>query len=128
MTPAIPDSFVDDGCSNSPDSICGTWIRPACRIHDWRYCTRCHPQGTMCKEHRKAADKELRASLAKLLPWWNQWVRWIYWRAVRRFGSLHAYDTCGQSAGDFCRHGMPMPLWMNAQYVARQWIKTLENV
>lgn len=126
--PNIPSTFVDDGCSNSPDAICGISIREACRIHDWRYCTRGHTHGTMCKEHRRAADKELRANIAKALPWWNQWVRWIYWRAVRRFGSIHAYDTCGVSAGDYCRHNMPMPVWMRIIQVTDAWQRTLEDV
>lgn len=102
--PSIPDEFVDDGCSNSPDSICGTDIRWACRIHDYRYCGRCHPAGTMGWAHRRKADRELRWNLAAGLPWWNQWIRFFYFGAVRTFGSVTSYNTCRR--GEFCRHNM----------------------
>lgn len=31
--PKVPDGFVDDGCSMSPDG----WWRSACRVHDYEY-------------------------------------------------------------------------------------------
>jgi len=120
LPPDIPETFVDDGCSNSPDGLCGTDFRWACRIHDWRYCTRCHPFGTMCWKHRLKTDRELRRNLAVALPWWNQWIRFAYWFAVRRFGSFHAYDTCGPEAGERCRHNMEQPGWMKFDRLKEQ--------
>ena len=126
--PRVPANFIDDGCSNSPDSLCGTNFRWACRIHDWRYCTRAQPEGTMNKQSRKAADKELRKNLAIALPWYWQPIRWVYYRAVRRFGSLHSYNTCGPSAGNSCRHGLTPPGWMRVQQLHNGWNKILEEV
>jgi len=121
---SIPEDFVDDGCSNAPDSIFCKPIYFACRIHDFRYCTRAHPEGTMCPAHRKAADKELRRNMCTALPWYSQWIRWIYYRAVRRFGTLSAYNSCGPRAGNLCRHNLRPPTWM----IANWWNTILEDV
>ena len=72
----IPDSFIDDGCSNSPDSIWGFRFRWACRIHDWRYCSRAHAAGTMHYANKMVADDELYDFIGSSLPWRWRWVRW----------------------------------------------------
>jgi hypothetical protein len=109
---SIPERFTDDGCSYSPDSLFHSEIGWACRIHDFRYCSRSEGPTEMLPEQRMAADKELRDNLALSFPRWLGWVRFLYYRAVRRFGSMHAWDSCGYDAGERCKHNMNRPLWM----------------
>lgn len=114
----IPNHFIDDGCSNSPDSWFGFDFSWACRIHDWRFCTRAQPDGEMTDERREAADLHLRQDIRASLPWRWRWIRWIYYRAVRRFGEK-AFDSCPaqfaagvsrtQARAAVCRHGMTWP-------------------
>ena len=112
---SVPERFIDDGCSMAPDSIMRTSIRWACRIHDWRYCTRSHPAGALTGKARKKADLELKVNMGLGLPWYTQWARRVYYLFVKRFGGRYrAFDSCGPDAGDFCRHNMPIPLWMEA--------------
>lgn len=125
----IPSDFVDDGCSCSPDSLMGTDIKWACRIHDWRYCTRAHRPGRMTTDYRKKADRELRGNLRAGMPWYSQWTRVLYYWAVRRWGSGdNSFDSCGPAAGSYCRHGMAQPPWMLAEAALDTWNQTLEDV
>ena len=108
----IPPHFRDDGCSNSPDRWMGWDLRWACRIHDWRYCTRAHRAGTMTALRRARADKELRLNLRAFLPWRWRWLGWAYYVGVWRYGGMGSWDSCDATAGKLCRHNMPMPEWM----------------
>jgi hypothetical protein len=111
----IPDRFIDDGCSYSPDSIFHNEIGWACRIHDYRYCSRSMGPRDMEPHLRLAADKELRANIALSVPKWLGWIRWLYYRAVRHFGSQTSWDSCGYDAGVRCRHNLLRPRWMDRQ-------------
>jgi hypothetical protein len=105
--------FSDDGCTVSPDGLFGYDFSWACRIHDWRYCTRCHPPGSMSRLARRFADEELRMHMRASLPWYTRgWVPLVYRLVVRFFGRFGAWDSCGPEAGDLCRHQIPMPAWM----------------
>lgn len=108
----IPARFKDDGCSSSPDSLFGFEFRWACRIHDWRYCTRCHRAGSMTQAARRRGDEELGGNIRSTLPWRWRWVRWIYQTVVRRHGGTSAFDSCGPVVGKVCRHNMSPPSWM----------------
>lgn len=114
----ISELFIDDGCTNAPDSLFGFDLSDACRTHDWRYCSRCHTAGSMTKSWQRAADKELRRNLASLLPWRWRWAKWVYYGAVWRYGGFGSFDSCGPSVGVRCRHGCKKPGWMEWQ--ARQ--------
>ena len=114
----IPDRFADDGCTNSPDAWFGFDFSWACRIHDWRYCTRAQPDGSMSEARRWAADTYIRGDIKASLPWRWRWIRWVYFYVLKRFGD-RAYDTCpehfaaGVSRSDarrkVCRHGLTWP-------------------
>ena len=106
--------FVDDGCSNSPDTIWGFKFRWACRIHDWRYCSRSHLAGTMHYANKQVADRELRDFVGESLPWRWRWVRYFYLRGVQVGGGFDAWNSCGPEDGEFCRHNIALPLWMNS--------------
>lgn len=108
----IPEEFVDDGCSTAPDALFGFRLGWACRIHDWMYCTRAWPAGTMDQHHRKHADDLLGEMIRQALPWRWRFVGWIYRAAVRRHGGHAAFDSCGGEAGERCRHNLPRPGWM----------------
>ena len=108
----IPAEFVDDGCSNSPDGWFGFDLRFACRIHDWRYCGRCHRAEFMDQARRHRADAELERNIQSVLPWRWRWVGWFYLRAVHVAGGIEAWDSCGLEEGELCRHRMPLPPWM----------------
>ncbi len=107
----IPDNFVDDGCSNAPDSIFGFEFGWACRIHDWRYCTRAHPAGAMTSYARELADGELAVNIRQTLPWRWRWVRFVYRFFVHRYGGIDAYDSCGPHVERRCRHRLQRPAW-----------------
>ncbi len=134
----IPEEFKDDGCSNSLDSLFGFNFRWACRIHDWRYCSRSHPAGNMSYRLKKASDKELRANIRDSLPlvWYKPyyfericrrlrvwcpsaplcfglWLPWVYYMGVALFGGFNAYNSCSHAVGIHCRHGVLRPEWMN---------------
>lgn len=108
----IHKDFQDDGCSGAPDDWFGFDLRYACRIHDWLYCTRAHPAGSMTQERRRYADDLLGALIRHALPWRWRWVGWWYRLAVHRYGGIEAYDSCGPEAGDRCRHNLKQPPWM----------------
>jgi len=108
----IPDEFKDDGCSNSRDSIFGFDFSEACRDHDHRYCTRCWTAGAMTQTHRHDADMDLRKGIRAMLPWRYRWAGWWYRLGVHWGGGISAFDSCGPTKGDICRHGMPKPEWM----------------
>ena len=115
----VPPEFVDDGCSSAPDDLFGADLQPACRVHDWRYCTRAHGPGELDQDYRRQADAELARNTRALLPLGLGWIGWLYWRAVHDFGGDAAYDSCGWSAGERCRHGLEPPAWM--QIEAHGW-------
>ena len=126
----IPVRFTDDGCSNSPDGFFlwakklskrrgFRWLRGlvrsfrwCCKIHDWRYCTRCHPPGSMTKGAQTYADKELGWNVRSVLQFFVKWYGWMYWKVTSELGGRRAWDSCGPASGELCRHGMPMPEWM----------------
>jgi hypothetical protein len=108
----IPAEFVDDGCSKAPDFLFRVNLRWACRIHDWWWCTRAHPPGTMTDEYRQAGDAFLgaviryalsRHPLRHLAYTAYRWGPWFGWRG---------FNTCGPEAGARCRHNLPKPGWM----------------
>jgi hypothetical protein len=107
----IPDGFIDDGCSGwfTPDEWFGFCFRDACRLHDWRYCSRAHPGSAMRQADRAAADAELRENLRAILPWYWRWVGWAYYAGVFLAGGVRAWDSCGSRAGRRCRHGREAP-------------------
>jgi hypothetical protein len=117
---AIPDEFNDDGCSSSPDRMWWFgwwWFRWACRIHDWRYCGRCHPPGTMNQAARRRGDIELGGFIRQSVPTWAWPVASLYRLAVRRHGGRSAWNSCGptaENAAGLCRHGIGQPQWMRA--------------
>ncbi len=98
----IPAHFIDDGCTNWPDKICGSNMKPACRRHDFKYCSRCHDE--MSPLLQQVADLALRVEIREALPWWSQWTRWPVFWALRLVGNF-AYDSCGTDE-ELCRHGM----------------------
>jgi len=119
----IPPQFLDDGCSAAPDQVFGIDLRWACRLHDWNYCSRAWPAGTLDQAWRHRADRELGAHVRAVLPLGLRWAGWLFWRATHRFGGMQAFDSCGrrplgataaQISAGLCRHGMPMPEWMRA--------------
>lgn len=108
----IPKGFVDDGCSSAPDRVFGREVRPACRVHDYFYCTRAWPAGQLTQHHREIADQFLGSSVRALLPLGLGFLGWLYWRVVHRYGGVDAYDSCGFEAGKHCRHNLRKPAWM----------------
>jgi hypothetical protein len=120
----IRHDFVDDGCSNSPDGFfmwAKRWhwskglvrsFKWCCKIHDWRYCSRCHPAGTMHQEARTFADTELGWNVRSVLQFTMRWFGWLYWKATSNWGGRRAWNSCGPASGERCRHNMPMPEWM----------------
>ena len=108
----IPVGFVDDGCSVAPDWLFGKPLRPACRVHDWKYCTRAWPSGELDQEHRARADRFLGRSVRALLPLGLGWIGWFFARAVHVFGGDAAFDSCGPEVGTRCRHHLLRPRWM----------------
>ena len=125
----IPAEFVDDGCSNSPDGFLHIiskrwlfrWLKRfarsflwCCKIHDWRYCSRCHRAGSMNQAARKFADKELGWNIRGVLVFLMKWWGWGYFKATSEFGGRRAWNSCGPASGERCRHNMPKPDWMAA--------------
>lgn len=108
----IPADFNDDGCSNSPDSIFGFDFKWACRIHNWSFCTRCHPPGTRTYAAEAQANIRLKRHIDAALPFRWSWVKYVYYTAVWRYGGMGAFNSCGPEAGFRCRHGQVQPKWM----------------
>lgn len=117
----IPARFVDDGCTNAPDSLFGFDLRWACRIHDWEFCTRCHPPGSMTLQAMYDANDRLRRFVGESLPWRWGWIKHVYYAAVVRFAGDYSWDSCGyrpvgasedQLKKGLCRHGMESPIGM----------------
>jgi len=118
----IPAEFVDDGCSNSPDSWMGFRLAPYCRIHDWRHCTRAHAAGVMTDGAKVAAAYELGRFIKAVLPFRWRWVGWMYRSVILFAAGWGSWDSCGperpkganaeQRAAGLCRHSMPRPGWM----------------
>jgi hypothetical protein len=126
----MPPSFVDDGCSNVPDRFLIILarlrlarlydLRPLCRIHDWRYCTRAQPQGSMSADAQRDADAQLREFMREYLPRLLDFTAGVYFRGLL-VGGPYAFDSCGphprgctagQLAQGLCRHALPRPAWM----------------
>jgi hypothetical protein len=108
----IPDEFRDDGCTGWFDSLFGYDFKDVCRVHDWAFCTRCHPPGSMTFANMVAVNRVLSEELAYRLPWWLDWTAGAVYRATYLFGPFNAYDSCGPEAGERCRHNMAPPSWM----------------
>jgi hypothetical protein len=117
----VPEGFADDGCSRGPDRVFRFDLRHACRLHDWRGCTRCHGPGDLTLDRMIEANLELERIIADALPWRWRWLKWPYYWAVKRFNGDVAWDSCGpnprgasagQIAQGLCRHSMPEPEWM----------------
>lgn len=108
----FPD-FIDDGLSFFPDWIYRRWkLRKAGRIHDWHYCSRCHPAGSMNQAQRALADAYLRWHSQTLLPWWLWLTPYVLFAGVHLGGGVSAWNSCGSSSGKRCRHNIEMPKWM----------------
>ncbi len=105
--------FHDDGLSFFPDWIYSRWgLWRAGRVHDWHYCGRCHPMGSMTWKARRFADRALRQHARELLPWWLSIAPLVLYRGVRLGGVLfRAWNTCGYAAGERCRHNIKRPVW-----------------
>lgn len=124
----VPARFHDDGCSNSPDSWFGFDFSWACRLHDWRYCTRAQILAgqPMSPERKDYADRRLREDIDASLPGRWSWVRFVYWRAVARLGD-GSYNTCSkdfaggrsgsQASRGVCRHNLAWPEEVPAGYL-----------
>jgi hypothetical protein len=108
--------FRDDGLSGGfPDWVYASYnLRLAGRVHDWHYCTRCHPAGSMTQAARRFADLALRQHARELLPWWLRVAPWVLYLGVHWFGDEAAWDGCGPEQGDLCRHNIEQPVWMRA--------------
>jgi len=111
-------SFVDSGLSGGfPDWIYKYILRhnitPAGRVHDWHYCSRCHPEEWSTPEARKFADKALRQHARELLPWWLNIAPLVLYRAVR-IGGRSSFNRCDPTVGTRCDHNMLKPAWMKA--------------
>ena len=105
-------SFKDDGLSFFPDWIYARWgLWRAGRVHDWLYCGRCHPMGTMDQRARRFADRALRQHARELLPWWLSIAPLALYFGVRVGGGGKAWNSCGYYAGELCRHNQPRPNW-----------------
>ncbi len=113
--------FLDDGLSMFPDEWFGFDFAWAGRIHDWEYCSRAHPAGSMGVRAKKRADKRIGRLVSGGLPW--RWkvlgpvVRLGVWR-----GGYGSYNSCGpvpygatdeQLVAGLCRHGLDRPDWMD---------------
>jgi hypothetical protein len=114
----ISPDFLDDGLSCFPDWIYRYLLKhnvsPAGRVHDWHYCSRCHPSGTMDQTRRKQADRLLRLHVRELTHGHFRLTPWVVWLAVRRYGVNRAWNSCGPNRCARCRHNMRMPEWMEA--------------
>jgi hypothetical protein len=108
--------FTDDGLSFFPDWIYRLVLRhdlaPAGRVHDWHYCTRCHRSGGMNQARRKFADLALRRHARELLHGHFHVAPLVLYAGVRWFGGGEAWNSCGPTRGERCRHNMRAPSWM----------------
>lgn len=86
----VPDWFICDGCSHSPDN---KWLTPACVRHDWDYWL--GSTADKVDEWREKADKGLRAVIkhnakASAEGWidrlWRPVVGEIYYLGAVKFG------------------------------------------
>jgi hypothetical protein len=110
----FPD-FVDDGLSCFPGWMFRRWrLRRAGRKHDWDYCSRCHPPGSMNQAARARADAAIKANAKDILPWILHPVSYLLRGGTSLFGGIRAWNSCGPSAGERCRHNMKQPVWMLA--------------
>lgn len=107
----IPVHFRSDCCSGGRDTLWGHDLKPFCRAHDAAYCQRLWPAGSLDQDWRSAADRQLGIEIRAELPYVLDWIGWLYWRAVHRFGGDNAFASCGPLAGDRCRHNIERPDW-----------------
>ena len=116
----IPVRFVDDGCSAILDGLAGVSWRWACRIHDWRACSRCHLREYMHPAARARADAELRRNILASIPIGWVAIPALVWAGLTFIAGRGYYDTCGpfpdgateaQRRTGLCRHGMLLPEW-----------------
>jgi hypothetical protein len=105
--------FRDDGLSGGfPDWLYSRHnLYLAGRVHDWMYCSRCHLQSSMTRQARRRADCALRQHARELLPWYLQLAPMILHIGVR-LGGPSSWDSCGDDAGEWCRHMIARPVWM----------------
>ena len=66
----------------------------------------------MNQERREFADRALRQHARELLPWWLNLAPLVLYFGVRAGGGGEAWNSCGPTRGERCRHNMPMPDWM----------------
>lgn len=106
----VPDWFVCDGCSHSPDN---KWLTPCCDAHDWEYFAGYEKGGDDDmfwgpESYRRMADKAFRARIkhnakATAEGWidrlWRPTVGEIYYWAVVKFGrhSFRIWPDDGKS-------------------------------
>lgn len=106
--------FRDSGLSFFPDWIFRRWsLGLAGRVHDWHYCSRCHRAGSMTWGAKGFADRALRKHARDLLPWYLNLTPLILHIGVR-LGGNSSWDSCGPDAGEWCRHNIEKPVWMQA--------------
>ena len=111
--------FRDDGCSGAPDRILWWSLRWACRLHDWRYCSRAHDPWELDQAHRILADVELSQNVRASLPWGLRWLAGLlYGRLTDLGGGYRAWNSCGSEDGARCRHGLALPGWMPPRLAA----------
>jgi hypothetical protein len=66
----------------------------------------------MNQAHREFADKALKKHLRELLPWYLWLTPRLVYRGVQLGGGTKAWNSCGPTRGDRCRHNIRMPRWM----------------
>lgn len=119
----LPESWVDDGLTNFPDSVFGWDISQAGTGHDAFYCTRMWPAGTMDRAHRELGDRKIGEWIHALLPWGLRQTGLAVSWTVYQVGGMKAFDSCGldpygateyQRHMKLCRHGVMMPPWLSA--------------
>jgi len=116
----LPATWVDDGLTLFPDKI-GAWVISKCGTgHDAFYCTRMWPAGRMGVAHKAEGDRAIRDWVWAMLPFGLRVSGYVIFMGVWR-GGYGSYNSCGPqplSATDAqveagqCRHGVPMPGWM----------------
>lgn len=120
MAATIPPNFINDGCSSVAKVFerffhwLGYDIEKHCDQHDADYCTRLNPPGSMTYAKKIMDDRRLRDGMKSDLPWYWDWSAGLFYRGLLIGGSWGSWDSCGPAAGKVCRHGQPMPEWMQA--------------
>lgn len=103
--------FRDDGLSFFPDWVYRRWnLSRAGRVHDWHYCTRCHPMGSMTRKAKRFGDRGLRQHAREVLPRCVWLAPNILYHGVR-VGGRRAWNSCGFDVGERCRHNIKRQPW-----------------